>query len=60
MSPRDVHDEEDEQAKMPLLEHLLELRNRLLYATVAVMIAFAGCYYFSEQIFGFLVRPDAG
>jgi len=59
MSPRDVHDEEDEQAKMPLLEHLLELRNRLLYASVAVMIAFAGCYYFSEQIFGFLVRPLA-
>jgi sec-independent protein translocase protein TatC len=60
MSPRDVHDdEEDEQAKMPLLEHLLELRNRLLYAVVAVIIAFAGCYYFAEEIFGFLVRPLA-
>ncbi|MFN4089769.1 MAG: twin-arginine translocase subunit TatC [Alphaproteobacteria bacterium] len=59
MSPRDTYDEEDEQAKMPLLDHLIELRNRLLYAVVAVMVAFAGCYYFAEEIFAFLVRPLA-
>jgi len=60
MSPRDVYeDEEEEQGKMPLLDHLLELRSRLLYATVAIMAAFGICYFFSEQIFGFLVRPLA-
>ncbi|RYJ04249.1 MAG: twin-arginine translocase subunit TatC [Acetobacteraceae bacterium] len=44
---------------MPLLEHLMELRTRLLWSVGAFGIAFAICYYFSAQIYGFLAQPLA-
>ena len=44
---------------MPLLDHLMELRTRLLWASAAFGIAFAVCYYFSAQIYGFLAAPLA-
>ncbi|MBY0431423.1 MAG: twin-arginine translocase subunit TatC [Rhodospirillales bacterium] len=44
---------------MPLLDHLLELRTRLLYAAVAFAIAFIICYIFAKDIYGFLVQPLA-
>jgi len=45
-----------------LISHLLELRNRLLRAFVAVLIAFLPCAYYSNQLFDFLskVRPGNG
>ena len=44
---------------MPLLEHLAELRRRLLIAVVALLVAFFGAFSFSEYIYGFLVQPFA-
>ncbi|MBI0535135.1 twin-arginine translocase subunit TatC [Roseomonas sp. KE2513] len=44
---------------MPLIDHLLELRTRLLWSIGAFGIAFALCYYFSTAIYGFLARPLA-
>jgi sec-independent protein translocase protein TatC len=44
---------------MPLLEHLVELRTRLLWAMVAFAICFAVSYYFSDRIYYFLARPLA-
>lgn len=44
---------------MPLIDHLMELRTRLLWSVGAFIIAFAVCYYFSTQIYGFLARPLA-
>ncbi len=44
---------------MPLIDHLLELRQRLLWSVIAFVLAFAVCYYFSSQIYGFLARPLA-
>jgi sec-independent protein translocase protein TatC len=44
---------------MPLIDHLMELRTRLLWSVGAFVIAFAVCYYFSTQIYGFLARPLA-
>ncbi|MEJ0070206.1 MAG: twin-arginine translocase subunit TatC [Pseudomonadota bacterium] len=44
---------------MPLLDHLIELRNRLMYSAITLVIAFAVCYYFSKDIYGFLTRPLA-
>ncbi|WP_407928105.1 twin-arginine translocase subunit TatC [Arenibaculum pallidiluteum] len=48
-----------DDSKMPLLDHLIELRNRLMYSVGAVLAAFLVCYYFSADIYGFLVRPLA-
>ena len=44
-------------ATMPLTAHLEELRWRLVKALVAVMIAFTGCYFFSDRVFELLTRP---
>ncbi len=46
-----------DQGKMPLLDHLVELRQRLLYSLVALIVLFFACYYVAEDIYGFLVRP---
>jgi len=44
-------------SKAPLLDHLIELRQRLVRCVIALLAAFAVCFYFSEQIFAFLVVP---
>ncbi|CAA9494077.1 MAG: Twin-arginine translocation protein TatC [uncultured Sphingomonas sp.] len=43
--------------KQPLLEHLTELRRRLLISLAALVAAFFLCLYFAKPIFGVLVRP---
>jgi len=45
--------------KQPLLAHLIELRQRLIYALLAVLVGFAISYVFAPQIYEFLVRPLA-
>ena len=49
--------EELDESRAPLLDHLIELRRRLLYCVVAIVAAFGACYYFAEDIFAILVRP---
>jgi sec-independent protein translocase protein TatC len=44
---------------MPLLEHLIELRQRLLWALAAFLLAFFVCYHFSAELYAFLARPLA-
>ncbi len=44
---------------MPLLDHLIELRRRLLWSGVAFFIAFLVCYHFSGWIYAFLAEPLA-
>lgn len=46
-----------DESQAPLLDHLIELRKRLVRAVIALTIAFAICLYFADEIFGFLVRP---
>ncbi|WP_293962486.1 twin-arginine translocase subunit TatC [Sneathiella sp.] len=46
-----------EEGKAPLMEHLIEFRNRLVYSVLALLIAFILCYLVSEDLFAFLVRP---
>ncbi|MFC4254589.1 twin-arginine translocase subunit TatC [Altererythrobacter xixiisoli] len=48
-----------DDSKAPLLEHLIELRTRLLRAFFALAIAFGICLYFADDIFAILVRPLA-
>ncbi len=47
----------DADKKAPLVEHLIELRNRLLISVLAILVAFLACYGFAEDIYGFLVLP---
>jgi sec-independent protein translocase protein TatC len=49
---RDIDD-----SRAPLLEHLIELRRRLLWSFAALGGAFLICLHFAEPIFGFLVQP---
>ncbi len=44
---------------MPLMDHLIELRQRLLWSVVALAVGFVICFIFSEQLYGFLVDPLA-
>jgi sec-independent protein translocase protein TatC len=55
-----IKDIDDTQA--PLLDHLIELRARLLRAFMALAVAFGVCLYFAKTILAFLVQPllDAG
>ncbi len=53
------HEEPFDPLKQPLLAHLLELRQRLIYALGAVLVGFAVSYAFAPQIYAFLVRPLA-
>ncbi len=43
----------------PLLDHLIELRARLIKSLAGFALAFVFCYYFSEEIYAFLVQPYA-
>ena len=41
------------------ISHLTELRQRLIYSFIFLFVFFVGCYFFSENIYGFLVEPFA-
>lgn len=43
--------------RMTFLEHLDELRRRLIRAAISILVAFVGCFFFYEQIFDFLMEP---
>jgi len=46
-----------DETRAPLMEHLVELRGRLIKSFVALLGAFGLCFYFAERIFSFLVQP---
>ena len=51
-------DEDDiEASKAPLIEHLIELRQRLVRSVIAIAIAFVVCFYFADEIFNLLIIP---
>jgi sec-independent protein translocase protein TatC len=48
-----------ERTKAPLLEHLVELRTRIIRSLLAFFAAFLFCYFFARDIYAFLVQPLA-
>lgn len=50
-------DDEIDKSSAPLIEHLIELRSRLIWAIVAFFVAFLICFFFAREIFNLLVIP---
>jgi len=46
-----------DDSKAPLIEHLIELRQRLLWSVAALAVAFVVSIFFADEIFGILVQP---
>lgn len=46
-----------ESYRMPILEHLRELRSRVIVAVRALIVGVLGCYVFAKDIFDFLAKP---
>ena len=49
--------DEIEATKAPLIEHLVELRRRLIWALFAIFVAFLVCFYFAKPIYNLLLWP---
>jgi sec-independent protein translocase protein TatC len=49
--------DEIEASKAPLMDHLIELRQRLIYALLGVAVGFFVCFFFSTRIYTILVWP---
>ncbi len=57
-APQTNEDEDEvEASRAPLLDHLLELRTRIIWALIAVVIAFGICFAYALPIYDFLLRP---
>ncbi len=52
--------DEVESSRAPLLDHLIELRRRLIWCLVALLVAAIGAYVIAPQIFTLLLKPFAG
>ncbi len=49
--------EDIDASKAPLMEHLIELRSRLIKALLAFGVTFFFCFFFAKQIYNVLVWP---
>lgn len=57
---RPDHDEDEiEASRAPLMDHLIELRSRLVVCVAAFVIGFVGCFIVADPIYVFLVQPFA-
>jgi sec-independent protein translocase protein TatC len=60
--PNKIEHDDDrhiEESRAPLLDHLIELRKRLIWSLIAFGIAFVFCYFFAERIYAVLTHPLA-
>ncbi len=48
-----------DDSKAPLISHLIELRQRLIWAIAGITVAFLICFYFSDELFRILLWPAA-
>ncbi len=54
---QEIEEDGIEASKAPLLDHLTELRQRLIYAIVAFFAMFVLCFAFAKQIYNILLWP---
>jgi sec-independent protein translocase protein TatC len=52
-----TYDGPEDDKKMPLLDHLIELRRRMLWSVVVLIVLFGVAFYFADPIFRFLAAP---
>ena len=50
-------DSESEQGKMSFLDHLDELRKRIIYAAISIGVGFVIAFFFHNELFEFVMRP---
>ncbi|MCW4149074.1 MULTISPECIES: twin-arginine translocase subunit TatC [Halomonadaceae] len=53
----DSQEPSNDQKQAPLIEHLIELRSRLMRAVIAILLIFLGLYAFSNDIYLFVAEP---
>lgn len=56
-TPGDARESQNDQQQAPLIEHLIELRMRLVRAVVVILVVFLGLYAFANDIYGFVAEP---
>ncbi|RVC43555.1 twin-arginine translocase subunit TatC [Mesorhizobium sp. M4A.F.Ca.ET.090.04.2.1] len=57
MSVTDQERDEIEKSSAPLIEHLIELRRRLIWSLGGFFVAFLVCFFFAKRLFNLLVIP---
>ncbi|MER8896179.1 twin-arginine translocase subunit TatC [Mesorhizobium sp. M0676] len=57
MSIADSEKDEIEKSSAPLMEHLIELRRRLIWSIGGFFVAFLVCFFFAKKLFNLLVVP---
>jgi len=57
MTDTERNNSEHDEKVMPFLDHLEELRSRLLKSFAAIILVTIGCYFFSKDIMVFLTKP---
>lgn len=54
---QDRDEDEIKGSEAPLIEHLAELRTRLIYTVIALAVLFVGCFFVADHIYNFLLGP---
>jgi sec-independent protein translocase protein TatC len=54
---KEEKDEQELRGQMSFLDHLEELRQRILRSLIAVGVSFAACFYFSDKLYRIIARP---
>ena len=55
--PKRAGQEDIDASKAPLMDHLIELRQRLIYSLISFTVMFLGCFFIAKPIYNILVWP---
>ncbi len=55
--PKRDGQEDIDASKAPLMEHLIELRQRLIYSLLGILLGFVLCFAFAKELYTLLVKP---